>query len=1446
MAIGFARLEFVKRSSGKNACAKAAYNSRSEVRFHGNEFQPAQTYDWSSKAKPLYHEVILPANVDQTLLSPEALWNLAEAKENRKNSVIANEIVLALPDDAVISNEDRVHLAKTFIREHFTSKGFAVQLDIHQPDAKEVFSEETGKYEKMDHNFHAHILTTTRRFKENGKELEDNKPREYITALRQGKVISGPNWGKLWSEHQNLYFEEKGLSLRVDPNGLIPQNHLGPTRMRGRAFSLLYENSNISNLNVLELQEPDKILSKLTETKSVFTAADLDSFLQKHALPIESEEIKAKFWGQKEIVQLLDKETNTPQPKFTSQTVIEEEQKIMRLAERIGEKNAYLCKKQPSKELISNLTTEQQKAFDALVSGQRLSCIEGHAGTGKSYLLFALKKAYESEGYIVRAFGPDSATSSVLKEKGFETSENIYQFLFALHNEKRSIKKNKEIWILDEAGKLGNRPLLELLKSAEKHGAQLIFSGNSAQLPSVERGGMFKAFCQKFGAQYLVDIQRQKVDQQREMTQKLAYGDIGGALDRLAEMNGLKWEVTKEKAMEALILKWAQDRISFPNASNLIIAHSNAEVKTLNELVRIFRSERGELGEKEYLCNTNQGKVYVSVGDIIEFRKNDEMGVINGMQGVLVKASEHKFSVQVKDGQQVRTISFDPSEYNSFHLGYATTYHRSQGRTVDRAYVLHSKQLNKEKFYVGLTRHTRSAELFIAKTEISCPADLKCQLLKTTIRESTLDYSNPEEITRQNEQSQIKEKIEELKSSDSYMSQIKGSTLSMWSGIQNRANKFIERVQDHRPNKDFFNPQIDNNRVKGMVTEVEEKSIDIQELKEVSQQRQSIAQEESKAFVSKNYWKQLSEQSQTLLKEYYKANDQASALRTLVQTEAEAQNIDEKKTAHFSEWQKACGERNQKAFTVLQEIQRKELKQLFDSKRLEIIQERADRYEASQKDQKLDVDAKLKNNLEGLLYSLFPEGPSRKDSKSVRFGSKGSLAVTVQGSKMGSFFDHERKEGGGPLQLIQRTLNLSSADAKKWALNFLNAPQVELPSAYAFSKNRVEKEGEWISLKPQHDKPAPSLAALSKHLSASYEESARYCYQNEQKESLFYTLRLVDKNDASKKIVIPLSYGYWKGDHIEPRWSLKGYQSEQKTLYNLPLLQEHPKATVLIVEGEKTADAANKMLKDSNIVCLTWSGGAGAVSKTNWEPLFNKDVIIWPDNDQAGFKAGDQIVSELRKVGISSLKMVDREVLTKEFPQKWDLADPMPATKISIKDMLLQAQEKAIGLKKVNGSLMEKLKTYEVLWRVEERLRPNLEKEHGNRIWDINQAVWKEVNAIVSFNEKKNMGNEKSEALKILSYQSILYQARTGKEPSESYLNKTKEVISKIGFCDGDKLSQLIYSKSLTNLLEKGVTKDHQMIFTKAFEKEMGKIEDTLVEEDFGSNLRRKTELGEY
>lgn len=1263
MPIGFARLEFVKRSSGKNACAKAAYNSRSRIEFQGTEFHPHKIYDWSKSQRPIYHEVFLPDNVKEKFKSPELLWNTAEQKDVRKNSQPAFEMVLALPDDKVFSLEDRKYLATTFVLEHFVKNGLAAQVDIHSPDQKVAFSENGEVEQTKDHNWHAHVLTTTRRFKENGQELSDHKARDMMPNIRNGKVISGPNWGKLWAQHQNAYFEQKGLSLRVEEPGIVSQKHLGPVRMRGRAFSLLEENSIRIDLNKLESEDPIKVLNKLTETKNIFTSEDVDYFLYKHVDHDNISTVREAFW-KLPLVQLLDLKNQKPLNKFTIQSILDEERQTLRLADKLVSKPAFALNVKQLDTFSTSLNDEQKEAFAGIVNGKKLSCLEGYAGTGKSYLLNALRKAYQENSYNVRAFGPDTATAIALKEVGFVTSENVYRFLFALKNDKRQISKNKEIWILDEAGKLGTAPLLELLKFAHKYGAQLILSGDSKQIPSVSRGGMFTIFSQKYGSQNLQEIQRQESQIQREIAKKLAKGEMGSALDAIVREGDIKWQPSKEASLESLITAWAHHRIISPSQSSLILAHSNREVKALNELARLYRKEAGELPSKEYACDTFQGTVYISCGDRIEFRqKSQELGVSNGTEGILIKASEDKFTVQISEEGKKRTVTFNPQKYRTFQLGYATTYYRAQGRTMDRAFVLHSPLMNKELFYVGLTRHVKKAEIYISEQDAKTLSDVKRGAFRSSLKESTINYLTYQDLEKGRLEKIQNEKIHQLKSSESILAKAKGYGFDAWINIRSKVHKAMENYQDKRPNIEFFNPDLTKHSLeKGKVVKIVDE--------EIPSNKEAIKTDYKTVFSTKNEqslpkiqpkerFSKIKKEHKDILDKYFQSVDQTSSFYTIIQAQ------DEKDPITFKDWQRACGQRNALAYEVVSTLSEKDNKKIFKGKSYEILHDRAAKHLSVQRkqDSLINYDEKLKDHLDVFLHKLFPEGPTARDRDGFRFGSKGSLKVVCSGSKKGSFFDFEQHEGGGPIQLIQKELFCSKSEALSWAKDFLGeAHTIEVPPQF-HTKAFISKKSEWISMKPDPKNPAPTLGKLFSKLASNYKETMRHTYRDEEGNVLFYTVRLEEKNNPGKKIVIPVSFGCNPESNHDPKWEIKGYRAEKNPLYNLHLLKEYPHSKVLIVEGEKTADAALQKFPKEKMICLSWSGGAGSATKADWSYLKGRDVIIWPDNDKAGFEASEAICKSLQKVGVKSLREVDKQLLVQELPPKWDLADKLPGGK---------------------------------------------------------------------------------------------------------------------------------------------------------------------------------------
>ena len=94
-------------------------------------------------------------------------------------------------------------------------------------------------------------------------------------------------------------------------------------------------------------------------------------------------------------------------------------------------------------------------------------------------------------------------------------------------------------------------------------------------------------------------------------------------------------------------------------------------------------------------------------------------------------------------------------------------------------------------------------------------------------------------------------------------------------------------------------------------------------------------------------------------------------------------------------------------------------------------------------------------------------------------------------------------------------------------------------------------------------------------------------------------------------------------------------------------------APVLLVEGEKSADAANELVGE-DMVCMTWPGGSKAVGKADFTPVQNRQLIIWPDNDKPGFEAALTLAKVMTEIGAIDVLFVEPPV---ESKSTWDLAD---------------------------------------------------------------------------------------------------------------------------------------------------------------------------------------------
>ena len=203
--------------------------------------------------------------------------------------------------------------------------------------------------------------------------------------------------------------------------------------------------------------------------------------------------------------------------------------------------------------------------------------------------------------------------------------------------------------------------------------------------------------------------------------------------------------------------------------------------------------------------------------------------------------------------------------------------------------------------------------------------------------------------------------------------------------------------------------------------------------------------------------------------------------------------------------------------------------------------------------------------------------------------------------------------------------------------------------------------------------PVPSSASEPMRSHPNYGTCARlWRYLGLSGELLFCTARF---DTQSGKVVLPQIYG--NVAKACQKWAWKAL-ADNRPLYGLNKLQTMPNTPVLLVEGEKTADAAQNILPDYAV--LSWSGGCKAVRKSDFSPLKNRIIIIWPDNDRPGFDAALDLCETLEKLA-ANIKVV---LPDKSLPEAWDLADELPAD-FNIHKCLQEALPPGIFRQKATG-----------------------------------------------------------------------------------------------------------------------------------------------------------------
>ncbi|RAI37031.1 Ti-type conjugative transfer relaxase TraA [Rhodoplanes serenus] len=728
MAIYHFSVQVIGRAAGRSAVAAAAYRSASRLR----DDRLGRDQDFSGKRGVVHSEVLLPEGAPEQWSDRERLWNDVEACEVRKDAQLAREIEFAIPRE--MTEAQGIELAHDFVQAEFVDRGMIADLNVHWDMGADGMPKP-----------HAHVMLTMRSVDENGF---GPKARDW----NRTELVE--HWRERWADHVNERLAELDIDARIDHRSLEAQgieleaqSKIGAPAQRieatGHEADRAEDHRRIARENGARIvSDPNLALDAITQQQSTFTERDLAMFAHRHSDGVE--QFNAVIGAMRYAPDLVELgKDDAGQDRFTTRDMIEAEQRLHRAAEMMTERERHEVNDRGREAALARAETrglvlsgEQADALAHVTDRRGLGVIVGYAGTGKSAMLGVAREAWEDAGYTVRG-----AALSGIAAENLEGGSGIASRTIASMEhgwaQGRDMLGPRDVLVIDEAGMVGTRQLERVLSHAAEAGAKVVLVGDPQQLQSIEAGAAFRSIHERHGGAEISEVRRQREDWQRDATRDLAMGRTDNAIHAY-ERNGMVHAAeTREQARRDLIDRWDRERQANPNASRVILTHTNAEVRELNEAARERMRDAGDLGADVHVAAERGGRAFAP-GDRVMFLQNERgLGVKNGTLGTIEQVSAQSMTVRADDG---RNVSFDLKDYNKIDHGYAATIHKAQGMTVDRTHILATPGMDAHGSYVALSRHRDGMDLHYGRDDFASRDRLVNTLSRDRAKDMASDY----------------------------------------------------------------------------------------------------------------------------------------------------------------------------------------------------------------------------------------------------------------------------------------------------------------------------------------------------------------------------------------------------------------------------------------------------------------------------------------------------------------------------------------------------------------------------------------------------------------------------------------------------------------------------------------------------------------------------------
>ena len=240
--------------------------------------------------------------------------------------------------------------------------------------------------------------------------------------------------------------------------------------------------------------------------------------------------------------------------------------------------------------------------------------------------------------------------------------------------------------------------------------------------------------------------------------------------------------------------------------------------------------------------------------------------------------------------------------------------------------------------------------------------------------------------------------------------------------------------------------------------------------------------------------------------------------------------------------------------------------------------------------------------------------PTKQTSYEIRWGTHGSWCLNLES---GLFYSFEEGQGGGVI----------------WLIDYFNKSREEILNMYNPTKNINKPQKQYQTFSEEQ------MRALAK-------QSKVYLKYNNN----FVVMRF-DATHFIKQKYAP----FYKENNV---WTLK------RPTGKMPIYFNNKEGVVIINEGEKATIGCSALYEGG---IATWHGGVNSWQKCDWQPLANKNILIWPDNDEPGKTCAAQLQDYLQKNYSCNVAIA---TVPASFNDKDDLYDAYKNNLLSAQDLL--------------------------------------------------------------------------------------------------------------------------------------------------------------------------------